>query len=733
MAAEQLTGTLQRITFASENSPWTVARLVLDGSAETVTIVGDLCEVSPGERLKLEGRWVTDATYGRQFRFHGYSSLLPATTAGIRRYLSSGLVQGIGPTLARRLVDEFGAETLDVIERDPARLREVEGIGAKLSKRILTAYQKGRAVRDIMVFLHSHGVSPAFAAKIFKRYGDSAARVVKQEPYRLAMDIAGIGFLSADRIARQVGVGPDTLARAEAGLLHCLGEAVSDGHIFLPAPVLLDAAEGLLGVERGGVERALNSLQMRSAVVIEPLTEQAPPAGAMSFADQAVSLPRLHHAEQGIATRMARLCAAATDPMTEEEAAHEAIVAAGRHALGVPLSAGQQAAVKSALTSRVLVVTGGPGTGKTTIVRGILEAYRHLGLSVALTAPTGRAARRLQEATGREACTLHRLLEFNPGQGGYRRNAERPLNSEAVIVDEVSMLDVSLCNALLQALTTTARLLLVGDASQLPSVGPGAVLGDLIESGRVPVVRLTEIFRQSRESVIVRNAHRILAGGRLELPVAESDFFFIEKESPEEILDIIRRMMARRIPERFGLDPRADVQVLAPMYRGLLGTDNLNRELQALLNPHGEQVPLAGGRFKVGDKVMQVRNDYEKEVFNGDVGLVDRYDSETKLMYVALDERRVPYEAADLHQLVPAYAVTVHKSQGSEYPAIIIPLHTQHYVMLQRNLLYTAVTRGKRLVVLVGSRRALKRAIANDEMTRRYTRLAERLRSIIPE
>ena len=717
MAEVELTGTLARITYRSDTSAWTVARLVRDDSDVEVAIVGDLVGASPGERMRLTGEWVTDATYGRQFRFRVYTMLVPATAEGIRKYLASGLVDGIGEELARRLVDRFGEKTLDVIEHRPERLRDVDGIGKKRAASIRVAYEKGRSVRDIMVFLHSHGVSTHFAAKIFERYGDDAIRVVRTNPYQLAIDIRGVGFLTADRIARELGIDLHSPARAEAGLLHCLGEKVGDGHVFVPDDELYVAAEELLGVDRALLERSLVALQARRAVTVED---------GVSGPDR-IFLPWLSAAEIGAATALRALLVGAERAPRDDDRALVDLVEA---AMQVTLAPAQRQALERALVARVLVVTGGPGTGKTTIVQGIVRVLRELGKDVALAAPTGRASRRLQEATGRTAKTLHRLLEFSPKDGKFVRDAENPLPHAAVVVDEASMLDISLFYALLAALPAQARLVLVGDVDQLPSVGPGAVLGDLIQSGRVPVVRLTEVFRQSQQSAIVRNAHRILHGVGLEESAAgaSSDFYVVEKEDPEEVLDVIERMLTRRIPERFGFDPRREVQVLAPMYRGLLGTDHLNTRLQELLNPRGETVSASGGRFRVGDKVMQVRNDYDKDVFNGDVGEVVAWDAQEKALAVSFDGRPVLYPSSDLHELVLAYAVSVHKSQGSEYPAVIVSLHTQHYVMLQRNLFYTAVTRGRRLVVVVGNRRGIGRAIRNDEMRHRWTRLADRLR-----
>lgn len=726
MAETELTGTLARITFRSETTAWTVGRLVPDGREDEVPVVGDLVGVSPGERLRLLGEWVTNTQYGRQFQFRTYTTLVPATVDGIRKYLSSGLVEGIGEELARRLTDRFGAKTLDVIERMPERLRDVDGIGKKRAASIRVAYEKGRSVRDIMVFLHSHGVSTHFAAKIFERYADDAVRVVRGNPYQLAVDIHGIGFLTADRIARELGIGTDAPARAEAGLLHCLAEAVSEGHVYLPGEELFQAAEALLQVERGPLERALGALAQRRAVVVEAAAPAAPgPAGA---ADR-VWLPWLQAAETSAAAALRRLLVGAERAPTD---ADRALVDRVGAAIGVTLAPAQRQALQRALVARVLVVTGGPGTGKTTIVRGIVRLLRELGKSVALAAPTGRASRRLQEAAELPAKTIHRLLEFSPKEGGFQRTGESPLPHAAVVVDEASMLDISLFNALLLALLPDARLVLVGDVDQLPSVGPGAVLADLIGCGRVPVVRLTEVFRQSQQSAIVRNAHRILHGADLEDGAPDpagalSDFYVVVKEEPEEVLAVVERLLKERIPQRFGLDPRRDVQVLSPMYRGILGTDHLNERLQELLNPHGEKVAAGGGRFRVGDKVMQVRNDYDKEVFNGDVGVVSAWDAGEKALLVAFDGRAVVYPSTDLHELVLAYAVSVHKSQGSEYPAVVIPLHTQHFVMLQRNLFYTGVTRGRRLVVVVGNRRGIGRAIRNDEQRHRWTRLRERL------
>lgn len=715
MPETRLNGTLERITYVSEADAWTVARLRPDGADQSVPIVGRLYNVSPGERLRLDGEWVTDAQYGRQFRFTSYATLQPATVEGIRRYLASGLIEGIGEALAGRLVERFGEQTLEVIEDKPRRLREVEGIGPTRATRIRAAYMRNIKLRDLMVFLHSHGVSASLGARIIDRYGDEAIDIVRADPYRLATDIWGVGFLTADRIARRLGIEPNSPTRAQAGLLHCLSEAAGAGHVYLPRGALLDSGEALLETDRDLLEQALAALAARRAIVEDP-----------QAGDGAVYLPALHRAETGAATALLRLVGR-EERMPKERI--EGWLRLVEQEMGLGLANQQREALAASLRSRVLVVTGGPGTGKTTIIRGILSLFRRRKHAVALAAPTGRASRRLQEASGHAAATIHRLLEFSPREGRFQRDADDPLDIDAVILDEASMLDISLFHAVLQALPLHARLVLVGDADQLPSVGPGSVLADLVRSRAVPVVRLDEVFRQSQQSGIVRNAHRINRGEELESnPTADlADFYVVEKDVPEEILGIVRRLIGERIPQRFGIDPLREVQVLAPMHRGVLGCDNLNRELQALLNPKGRPIPSHGGRFRVGDKVMQIRNNYDKEVFNGDVGQVVGYDAEERLLSVAFDGREVVYERKEGDELVLAYAVSVHKSQGSEYPAVVLPLHTQHYVMLQRNLLYTAVTRGRRLVVIVGSPRAVRLAIANDKMAFRHTHLAERL------
>ena len=713
-----LDGTLERVAFRDESSHFTVARFA-QVHGEAVTIVGELVGVAEGMPLRVRGQWVIDKKFGRQFRVATYQLRTPATTRGIERFLGSGLVPGIGPELARRLVEKFGMDPLDVIERAPARLTEVPGIGSQRAAKISAAFAAQRHVQDVMVFLQGHGVSAAFAARIVKRYGKDAINVVRANPYRLAHEVWGIGFRTADAIAEKLGIARDAPERLEAGLLHALEVGAEDGHTLLPDDELIARAAELLAVAPDRLAPRLGALAASGAVVREVIGDR----GACA------ALPDLHAAEAGAAARLVELVEHPPRAMTLDL---DAAIHAFEHATGLPLADQQRRAVEAALRDACVVITGGPGVGKTTIVKAIVHLARLGHRGVALAAPTGRAAKRLGEATGAEAMTIHRLLEFQPHAGGFQRGREHPLDADLVVIDEASMIDTPLFAAVLDALRPGAQLVLVGDIDQLPSVGPGAVLADVIASGAATVIRLTEIFRQAAQSRIVVSAHRINRGELPELDAApDADFFFIARDEPIAARATIVELVAERIPARFGFDPIADIQVLAPMHRGELGTAALNQALQARLNPAdaaGGPALVRGDRaFRRRDKVMQLRNDYDRGVFNGDIGVIEHVDVEAGVVRVDFDGRIATYERGELDQLVLAYAVSVHKSQGSEYPAVVLPLATQHFMMLQRSLLYTAVTRGKKLVVLVGTRRAIQLAVRNAEARRRHTSLASRI------
>ncbi len=712
-----LEGVLERIVFSNEENAWTVARLTVTGQRDLVTAVGNLLGVQPGENLRLTGSWINDPKYGKQFRVTSYATVAPATVTGIEKYLGSGLIRGIGKVMAARLVAAFGLETLDVIDHHPERLVEVEGIGPKRSRDILRAWEEQREIKEVMVFLQSHGVSTHYAIKIYKAYGPRATELVRENPYRLATDIYGIGFKTADKIAAALGVPPTAPQRIEAGSLYLLGQGADRGHVYLPRKALLEEAEKLLGTPPALVEQAIAALAETEQIVVQNLA---------SPEEQAVFLRSLYMAESSVADRIRALLIQPPLPLEiDVDRALDWFEKGER----IELARQQRQAIRAGLTRKVLVITGGPGTGKTTLVRGLVKILEKKKQKVLLAAPTGRAAKRLAEATGAEATTLHRLLELNPKTRQFDRNREHPLSCDLLIVDEASMLDTVLAHHVLRAVPDHGRLILVGDVDQLPSVGPGRVLADLIRSDAVEVVRLSEIFRQAERSLIVVNAHRVNQGM---MPILESvdsdgDFFFFERAAPEDLVETIAQLVSRRIPAKFGFDPVEQIQVLTPMNRGPLGTESLNAVLRELLNPQGVQVTRGGQTLRVGDKVMQVRNNYDLEVFNGDIGRIAAIDEEEQLVTVALDGREVVYDHGSLDELVLAYACSIHKSQGSEYPCVVIPLHTTHYVMLQRNLLYTALTRAKRLAILVGEERALRIAVGNRRVRARFTRLAERL------
>ncbi len=713
---EQLQGVVERVTFHSEDSGFCVLQVKARGQRDLVTVVGNAGAVNAGEEIDCQGGWVNDATYGLQFRAATLRVIPPTTLEGVERYLGSGLIKGIGPHFAHQLVKEFGAEVFDVIEQDPDRLRTLEGIGAKRQERVVEAWREQKAIREIMVFLHSHGIGNARAARIYRVYGDNAIERIRENPYRLALDIHGIGFLTADVIARKLGIPQDSVIRIRAALHHVLWELSAEGHCAGARPDLMERTVELLEVAPALVEQAIGLEVAAENLVAEPV-DGAP----------ALFLTPLYRAEAGVAGHLRRLLRGAP-PWGKADGARA--IPWVEQATGLSLSESQRRAVETVLDGKVTVLTGGPGVGKTTIVNSILKLVVARRAQVLLCAPTGRAAKRLSESAGAEARTIHRLLEFDPRQMGFRKDEADPLDVDLLVVDEASMVDVLLMNQLLKAVPDHAAVLFVGDVDQLPSVGPGAVLQDIIESGQVPTVRLTEIFRQAASSSIVVNAHRINDGRPVETPDGGElqDFYFIPADSPEEIHDKLFQVVTERIPKRFGLSPIRDIQVLTPMNRGSLGTRSLNVELQKRLNAGAEpQVSRFGWSYAPRDKVIQTVNNYDKEVFNGDIGQVARVDLDEGQLHVVFDDRTVPYDFTELDEIALAYATSVHKSQGSEYPAVVIPLAMQHYLLLQRNLIYTAVTRGKRLVVVIGQPRALSMAVRNARSTRRLTNLSARL------
>ena len=728
-------GVLERVTFANEDTGYTIARLATERSGpDLLTVVGPLLGAQIGESLRLTGQWGSHPKYGKQFQVHSYTTVLPATIQGIRRYLGSGLIKGIGPMMAERMVSHFGLDILTIIEEEPARLIEVHGLGPKRTKKISDAWQEQKAIKEVMVFLQGVGVSTSLAVRIYKKYGDASIGVVRSEPYRLASDVWGIGFKTADTIAQAVGIPHDSPERIKAGLQYTLSEAADNGHCFLPEPNLITEAVKILEVDPDLISPCLNQLAADEGVIREPVP-------AKDGTVPAVYLVPFHRAESSLAGGLLDLLNSKTERMAAFASVDwDKALAWLRSRTGQDLAGEQAEAVKLALTRKVAVLTGGPGCGKSFTVRSVVELARAKKATVVLVAPTGRAAKRLAELTGHEASTVHRLLELQPG-GDPKYDRDNPLDANLVVVDESSMVDVILANKLVKAIPAGAHLLLVGDVDQLPSVGAGEVLRDLLAADTIPRVRLTKIFRQAQQSGIVVNAHRINAGTSPKLNGFD-DFFWFACEPPEgsglhpaeETAKLAVDIITRRIPAKFGLDPRRDVQVLAPMHRGPAGAGNLNALLQEALTPQRDGTPERryGGRvFRVGDKVTQLRNNYEKGtagIFNGTVGVVTAISMEEHTLTVLTDEdESVDYDFAELDELAHAYAVTIHRSQGSEYPAVVLPLTTSAWMMLQRNLLYTGVTRAKKLVVLVGSRKALAAAVRTPGAGRRHTALTHRL------
>ncbi len=705
---EHLRCVVERITYQNAENGYTVLKCAAKNYNDLVTVVGTMPDTHVGSVLLLEGSWKVDARYGRQFSVEKFEEALPATVYGIEKYLGSGLIKGVGPKFARRIVQEFGKDTLDVIDENPDALIRVEGIGRVRVERIKKSWQEQREIKNIMVFLQSHAVSTAHATKIFKTYGSDSIQVVQENPYRLADDIWGIGFRTADMIAEKMGMEKGRFIRLRSGILYTLNKLSESGHCYAVREQLIGTAEKLLEVEQPELQITLDEMLRTGDVIRE---------------EEAIYLPPFYYSESGCARRLWQLLLAERQVRIDADAVLRQVQSRS----AVPYDEIQMEAIQTAVSSKVMILTGGPGTGKTTTTLGILQAYRMAGCRILLAAPTGRAAKRMSEATGMEAKTIHRLLEYKPPEG-YQKKEENPLEGDVLIVDECSMIDVILMYNLLKALPEHMTLILVGDTDQLPSVGAGNVLKDLIASGRIPVVRLNRIFRQAQGSRIIMNAHRINRGETIDLRGGkDADFFFAGKETNEEVVDTLVRYCTRNLPSYYHVDALQDIQVLTPMQRGICGAANLNRVLQEAMNPCSIFLYRGGIQYRLRDKVMQIRNDYDKEVFNGDIGTISKVDTEERELAVNFDGREVFYDVSELDELSLAYATTIHKAQGSEYPIVVMPFTMSHFVMLQRNLLYTGVTRAKKILVLIGEKKAVWYAIKNEVTSGRNTKLAKRL------
>jgi exodeoxyribonuclease V alpha subunit len=719
----ELEGQIETITYTNQETGYTVIKLIIAGYRDPVTVVGNMVAPNPGEILSVKGSWANHPKFGRQFKADSYRIKNPASVDGIRKYLGSGLIKGIGPVMAGKIVNVFGQKTLEVIDSRIESLQEIDGIGPKRVEMIREAWSDQKNIRDVMIFLHAHGAGAGFAARIFKQYGHNSIAVVSGNPYRLASDIFGIGFTTADRIAEKLGFEKNAPARVQAGILYVLNQLGEEGHVFYPREPLIEKTIGILEVEKNAVVDALDAVAQEKKIVMEDLPVQAE---GLTYG-KAVYLSRFHAAEIAVANNLSRIL---SGPKGTRKIDEERALQWLQGHINIRLAARQIDAVQKAALEKAVIITGGPGTGKTTIINAVIKIYRELNAKILLAAPTGRASKRMSEATGFPARTIHRLLEFSHQIGGFQKNEANPLEVDVLIIDEASMIDIILMHHLLRAIPDNATLIFVGDVNQLPSIGAGSVLKDIISSGVAPVVELNEIFRQSAASRIIINAHRINNGLMPELKQGKGeleDFYFIEQEDPDQALKIITELVSSRIPKRFCLDSINEIQVLSPMHKGVVGTENLNRTLQGALNPSQTVISRGDRMFKLHDKVIQTRNNYDKDVFNGDIGRISGINPENQTITVDFDGLQAEYDYSELDEIKLAYAISVHKSQGSEYQAIVLPILTQHYVMLQRNLIYTAVTRGKKLVVIVGSKKALAIGVGNNRVMKRFTFLSERL------
>ncbi len=715
----EIKGEIERIIFFDLESGYTVAEFLTE-EGELITIVGNFHPLSVGETLKIFGKWEINPRFGTQFRVKNFIPILPSSIKGIEKYLSSGLVKGIGPVLAKRIVKKFGEQTIKIIDENPEKLLEVNGIGTQKMEEIINSWKRNKEVRELIIFLQQYGVSTNLALKIYNHYQSNCFKILKTNPYQLCYDVWGIGFKTADQIAMKLGISPDSIERLKAFIIYLLNQDIIQGNVFSSIEDVKKKCEKELKVDPEKLEEALEELSKRRKIIIEDFKS----GGGENC--KAIFLPYLYQAERKVAQVILEL---ASSPVLIPPFNIQKAISEIENEMGIKLAEEQKIAIEKSLQHKILIITGGPGTGKTTIIKVIVELYNKLGRKCLLAAPTGRASKRLSEATQHEAKTIHRLLEYNPHQNYFRRNEANPLDGDVLIIDEFSMVDLPLMYHLVKALPKWIHLILVGDKDQLPSVGPGNLIKDIIDSKKVETIELNEIFRQAKQSLIVINAHRVNRGKYIIIPrYKNSDFYFIEEENEKNVFEYILKFYTKEIPYRLNIHPLSTkIQVISPMYKGLVGVNNLNQELQKILNPGGNGIQVGTKKYKINDKVMQIKNNYEKEVFNGDVGRIVEIDKENFSLLIEFDERKIPYQREELDEITLAYAISVHKSQGSEYDAVIIPILFQHYIMLQRNLFYTALTRARKLVVIIGSKRAVYIAIKNDTPLKRNTLLRERL------